>query len=300
MVFCRQPARKAFAALACLTVVVVARPARCETLTIELRNGDVLTGEVIERNDEQIVLEHPVLGRLAIPVEQITPRSLHVGIAGTRFLQGWDKEVDIGVAGSEGDTDEADVIGGAALDYEDERKLWRLDARYALSYSENEIDDHNARATALRDWLFPGSRWLAFSYTAYDYDDFEAWEHRLTTGAGPGYRIIPKGPPFDLTLRTGPFLTYEFGDEDDARPEYGLGFFANWKINEGTELRAHEVYYQTLDELEFRNITGVELKLRLVAARGISLKLGVDNEYDSSSEDSKNNLKYRSTFSFDL
>ena len=40
--------------------------AHAETVTLELRNGDKLHGELIEANttDSTIVLDHPVLGRL--------------------------------------------------------------------------------------------------------------------------------------------------------------------------------------------------------------------------------------------
>jgi putative salt-induced outer membrane protein YdiY len=290
------------AVLALLTGALLAGTAsmaRSETMTVELSNGDVVTGEVIERTDEKLVLMHPVLGRLEIPVAEVTPRSLHVGLFGTRFLEGWDKEVSIGLTGSEGDTDETDVLVGGDLDYVDAQKRWMLRARYELSYSENEKDDHNAQVNALRDWLFQDSRWFAFSYTTYDFDDFEAWEHRVTTGFGPGYRIIPEGK-LQLDLRTGPFITYEFGDEDDARPEYALGFFGRFDPNQGHSVRLSNVYYQTLDHVDFRNVSSLEWKIRIAFTSGLSLKIGVNNEYDSASEDSKNDLKYYSALALDL
>jgi putative salt-induced outer membrane protein YdiY len=286
-------------AFACALLATTARSARSETMTVELKNGDVVSGEVIERTDEKIVLQHPVLGRLEIPMEQVTARSLHLGIWGTSFLAGWDKEVSVGFSGSEGDTDEADLLVGGDLDYADDRKRWQLRARYELSYTEDEKDDHNAQANALRDWLFEDSRWFAFSYTTYDFDEFEAWEHRLTTGGGPGYRIVPEGD-FQLDLRTGPFIAYEFGDEDDARPEYALGFFGRWKPNDRHSITARNDYYQTLDHAEFRNVSGFEWKLGIALTYGVSLKLGINNEYDSESEDSKNDLKYYSALAFDL
>jgi putative salt-induced outer membrane protein YdiY len=289
----------ALATVAGLALVAIAGPAWSETMTVELLNGDVVTGEVVERTDERIVLEHPVLGRLEIPIEQVNPRALHVGIFGTDFLAGWDKQLDVGFSGSEGDTDETDVLVGASLNYADERKRWIIRGHYELSYSENEIDDHDARVNALRDWLFAGSRWFAFSYSTYDFDEFESWKHRVTTGAGPGYRIIPEGA-FQLDARFGPFYTYEFGDERNSRPELAGGLFARWKISDANTLRLNSVYFQTLDQLEFRNVTAFEWKIRLMLTKGLHLKIGIDNEYDSASEESKNNLKYYSALAFDL
>jgi hypothetical protein len=273
--------------------------ARGESLTLDLKNGDTVSGEVLERTDEIIVLEHPVFGRLEIPIEQIEPRSLHVGLFGTSVLAGWEKSLDVGVSGSEGASDDTDILVGAALDYADDHKRWHFVGKYDVSYSDGDLDDHNANVQMLRDWLYPGSRWFAYSYSIYDFDEFEAWKHRVTTGGGPGYRIIPKGP-LELDARSGPFLTYEFGDEDDARPEMAIGLFGRWKINPLSTLRLSSIYYQTLDQDERRNVSALEWKVRFSATSGMSLKLGVSNEYDSASQESENDLNYYSALSFDL
>jgi len=291
----RRVARAAIFAVA----VLATRPALAETVTVKLVSGDVVTGELIERTPEHIVIQHPIFGRLEIPTHEISADTLHPGLFGTRFLAGWDKNLTVGFSGSEGDTDEADVLIGITLDYKDEHRHWELDGRYELSYADNDIDDHNARVTALRDQLFPDSRWFFFNYLGYDYDDFEAWEHRVSTGLGPGYRIIPEGA-FQLTARSGPFFTYEFGDEDDARPEGAFGLFALWTIREGNTLRVSDIFLQTLDHGWYRNVSRLEWRIRVSAARGLSLKFGIDNEYDSASEDSKNNLNYYTALSFDL
>ncbi len=288
-------ARAAIAAIA----VLAADSAWCETATIKLENGDVVRGEVIERTAERIVIQHAVFGRLEIPTSEISADTLHPGIAGTSILSGWDKNLSFGFSGSKGDTDEADVLAGLALEYSDERRFWQIDGRYELSYTDNDIDDHNARVTALRDFLFPGSRWFAFVYSEYDYDDFEAWKHRVSAGTGPGYQIIPEGR-FRLAARAGPFLTYEFGDENKARPEGAFGLFASWDIGDHNTIRLRDVFLQTLNQWEYRNLSRLEWKVRVTATRGLGLKFGVENEYDSASEDSKNNLRYFSALSFDL
>jgi putative salt-induced outer membrane protein YdiY len=280
-------------------LVLAARPVWSESITVKLVSGDVVTGELVERTDEKIVIDHALFGRLEIPTQQISADTLHPGLLGTGFLAGWDKNLHVGFSGSEGDTDEADLLVGLTLDYSDERKFWELDARYELSYADNDIDDHNARVTGLRDWLFPGSRWFAFAHTRYDYDDFESWEHRVSFGTGPGYRVIPDGA-LRLTARSGPFLTYEFGDEDDARPEGAFGLFALWTVRDGHTVRLNDMFLQTLDHSEFRNISKLDWRIRVAPDSRLSLRFGVENEYDSASEDSKNNLKYYTALSFDL
>jgi putative salt-induced outer membrane protein YdiY len=290
-------ARSALAALAAL--LLSARPAPCETATVKLLNGDSVTGEVVERTPEHVVLQHPVLGRLDIAAAQIAPASTHPGILGTSILAGWDKDLTLGLTGSEGDTDEADLIVAFNLERRYERHYWDLNAKYAFGTSENEVDDHNARITALHDWLWPQSPWFAFVYAIYDYDKFEAWRHRPGIGTGPGYHLI-KWPRFTLDTRVGPFVTYEFGEVDNARPELAMGLFAKWQFREDHSLSLTDVYFQTLDEAELRNVTRLEWKVRLIVSKGVSLKVGVDNEYDTASDESKNNLKYYTALAIDL
>ena len=114
----RRAARAAILTIA----VLAARPAWSETVTVKLISGDVVTGEVIERTADHIVIQHEIFGRLEIPNHEISADTLHPGILGTRFLEGWDKNLSVGFSGSEGDTDEADVLAGITLAYTDERR----------------------------------------------------------------------------------------------------------------------------------------------------------------------------------
>lgn len=43
----------------------------CLADTIELTNGDRLTGTVVETNDTHVVIDHPALGRIAVPKTQV-------------------------------------------------------------------------------------------------------------------------------------------------------------------------------------------------------------------------------------
>lgn len=288
----------AAAALAALILAVVT-PAFAKPQTFELINGDILRGEVLEQDEHRVVIQHAILGRLEIPIDQIAPSSFHPGLAGTDFLAGWTKELSIGLGGSQGDTNEADLRVAFKVERLDEHRRWQLDGRYALSFTDKEVDDNYAHITLLRDWLWTESRWFAFAYGIYDFDEFEAWEHRPTLGVGPGYHLVT-GPVFNLDSRFGPFITYEFGDVDAARPEAAVGFFATWKFGNRHSLALSNTYLQTLDESEFRDISKMEWKIRFALANALSLKLSIDNEYDSASDQSKNNLNYVTAIAVDF
>jgi hypothetical protein len=287
------------AAVILALLVASAAPALAESRTFELLNGDILRGEVLERDEHRIVIQHAVLGRLEIPIDQIAPSSLHPGVVGTNVLAGWTKELAVGLGGSQGDTDEADLRIAGRLERLDERNRWQVDGNYVLSFAEGKIDDNNARVTVLRDWLWPESPWFAFVYGIYDFDEFEAWKHRPTLGFGPGYHFA-NGAVFKLDGRSGVFTTWEFGEVDALRPEGAAGLFASWKFGERHGLVLNNVWFQTLDEAEFRIVTRLEWKLRLSIANALSVKFTIDNEYDSASDQSTNNLKYFTSMAVDF
>ena len=49
---------------------------------VRLRDGDVLAGTVLHSSDEQIILDHPGLGRLTIPAQAVDSFSVAAAPAG--------------------------------------------------------------------------------------------------------------------------------------------------------------------------------------------------------------------------
>lgn len=52
------------------------------TVRITLKNSDVLTGEVLDRDDQEIVIQHPIAGIVNIPVEEVISVERIAGPAG--------------------------------------------------------------------------------------------------------------------------------------------------------------------------------------------------------------------------
>jgi hypothetical protein len=66
---------------------------------------------------------------------------------------------------------------------------------------------------------------------------------------------------------------------------------------------AYTTFYPSLsDGGEFRNLTGVDWSLRIADALGLSLNLGVQNEYESDVAPGieKNDLLYRAALMYDF
>lgn len=275
----------------------IASPAGAETF--RLANGDQLSGQVIERNEERIVLRSDALGvEVEIPVGQLAPPEpppeVNPGLLGTRLLEGWGRSVELGVSGSSGNTSEQDVVAGLDLGFEDERRRWAVEARYLLSRSDARTSDHEAMVGAARDWLRPGSPWFWFGKLQLRWDQFESWEERVVVGGGPGYELIDDDE-HTLRARSGLSVRHDFGERDDTDLEMFTGLEGEWRIGDDHTLAARAKILPALsDPGEFRNVNGADWKIRLDDAEGLSFKLGLEHEYETDVEDGdeRNDLYY--------
>jgi hypothetical protein len=270
--------------------------------SIDLVNGDKLSGDVLERTDERVVLEHPVLGRIEIPVEQIKPpRAPNRGLFGTSFLAGWTRTFQLGVSGAQGNTKNNDVLAALDLDYEDEDKRWNFDAVYRFGAADGETNKHDAFTQLRRDWLLNESPWFLFAIGRFDYDHFRTWTYRLNGSGGIGYQFL-KGERFELQGLFGPSLTKEF-QESDFYVEALVGVEGLWKIAPGHTLSLSNTIYPALNDLgEFRNVSALAWKWKLMEDPGLSLIAGVDNEYQSKVDDGlkHNDVKYSTSIGIDF
>jgi hypothetical protein len=270
--------------------------------SIDLVNGDKLSGNVIEQNAERVVLEHPVLGRVEIPVEQIKPpKAPKRGLFGTSFLAGWTRTFQLGVSGAQGNTKNNDVLAALDLAYEDEQRRWDFDAAYRFGAADGETTQHDALAQLRRDWLLAGSRWFFFGIGRFDYDQFKTWTYRLNGSGGIGYQFL-KSERFELRGLFGPSLTKQF-NESDFFVEALVGLEGLWKISKHHSLSLSNTIYPALNDIgEFRNLSALAWKWKLMEEPGLSLIAGVDNEYESSvaSGLKHNDVKYSTSLGIDF
>ncbi len=291
--------------------LLVALSARAGEL--KLGNGDILNGEIVESTEEYVLLEHPSLGQVRIerqhilpeepPAPEEPPEPEKPGLFGTRFMEGWTRELALGINGAEGNTVNANLTGGFDLKADDDRRRWIWSGRYIFKSEDGSTTDSNGRLQTQYDWLLPESRWFAFLYPTYDYDKFKSWVHRVDVAVGPGYEIV-RSEPLDFTTRVGVSGQKEFQGEKLARFAGFWGLSLEWRLRENNTLsvrnRLQPFLVNTLGE--FRNVTNVNWKLRLLERPILNLNLGLENEYDTSAapEDKENDLKYFATLGMEF
>ncbi len=268
-----------------------------------LTNGDIIHGELIEKRDGKITIQHPVLGTIALPSSQIkhveTPPAKLAdkdqGLLNTGFLANWKRSVEVGLKGSEGNSRNRHLHIGTRLKFENDQKRWDIEMAYNSSEDGGEQSRNELFAQFNRDFLIPSSTRFYFTEGRYDWDEFEDWDYRLSFGGGIGSQLI-KTDDWAVNGRTGLGISKEFGGEDDEWvPEGILGIESNWAIAERHSLEFKNTLYPSLKEIgEFRNITALNWKVGLDQLNGVDFKVGLKNEFDSntSGDSRKNDFKY--------
>lgn len=283
-----------------LLLVLPAAIADAETVTVRLKGGDVVTGELVSRSDRETVIEHAVLGRLVVPEASIAPRDgQQPGLFNTSFLAGWQKELGLGITGQEGNSPETNILLTAALRRETEDWRYRFEGEYKIATESSERTSNYGNFEARRDWLFRDSRWFVAGDGLYQYDEFEPWEQRIHVTVGPGYQLVRRDE-FSLDLLAGPSYTYEFGDRNENRPEIMFGAEAVWEPQDGHRLSLRHYFFQQLDEAEWRMRTRADWRMGILGSEHLGVVFGLTNEYDTAAEDERNNLKYWSRLSYDF
>ena len=206
--------------------------------------------------------------------------------AGVSFWSGWDSSVELGVTGSDGNSEAFNLR--AAIDAQ--RLTERMETKIGLSYRYGTQDGaentNRFEAHGRNDWLFPGSRWRAFVQGKYENDQFQAWDHRISGFAGVGYELIrPEDQEADMSLlaRAGVGGSQTIGGpNEEFRPEALLGLDYDWNIKEGQRFFVTTELYPSFDEFgDARWNTNAGYEIVLDAESNLYLKLGLENRYDT-------------------
>ena len=298
----RQTLRLSTAALLAASLTnawLPAAPARAGTVL--LTNDDELTGVITERDEQGVTLQHQDLGTLRLDESNIASVTLkesdpaYVVPPEPTFLLGWDKTLSAGINGSQGNTDALNIYASFDTSYEDKQHRWAIEADLFYAEDEGENTRNYFQASVTKDWLVVGEPQFFFLNAKFEQDRFTGWEERTSGFAGVGYEIIDDRD-YTLVGRVGAGGQYEAGQVNEFTPEMLIALEGKWTINSDSSLRYYSFLYPSLDPAfsEYRNVSGLAYKITMDHAKGLSLKAGVENQYQSEVAEGteKNDLKY--------
>jgi len=303
-------------ALCALLMLVLATPALADE--IELENGDKIDVTIIEENEDTLVVEHPQLGQMTVPKSALKkPEPPNPGLFGTKFMEGWSRNIGFGFGGASGNSNDASI--NASLGFKNENKKYRGVFASGYFYStQNGIKNTNSFFAGYQhDFLFEESKWFLFGRGRYQFDEFQPWENRISGNGGVGYDFFNR-KKFDLRgeigvgvawisnnlLNPGPPPRYQ----RTWTPEGVVGLSGAWRPFEGHAFTFGVTYFPNLiDWPEFRLLADAGYQIDISPIDGLALKFGMQDEYNSETDTTavvpgtntvpprlqqKNNLKY--------
>lgn len=199
----------------------------------------------------------------------------------TPDLVDWEGTLELGINASDGNAESSSMRVGGDLKRETQTNIWKIDFKYARSSANSIESQHNGLFNAKYERLFE-SPWTLFMRFSAEYDEFKAFDIRLSSNMGLGYRFIDNEFT-KFKTRAGTGVSREFGGpSDDYVPEATFGMDFEHQITERQKFTTVVDFYPDWRDLaDFRLVTDIGWVLLLDEAAHLSLKLSVLDRYDS-------------------
>lgn len=281
-------------------------------IAVTLRTGEVLRGSFGGVADDKIVIDHPVLGKVNIPRAEIAgwtvtapteatpttptaepakPATPPPPPAPTSFFEGWTGSVELGLNGSEGNSSRFNVRAGFGAERKTEETETKFTFAYSYAKDEGEETEHKGQTELRNDWILgKESPWRVYALGRLEYDEFQDWDWRASAFAGIGYQFI-KTDKTTLIGRVGGGMSREFGGDDNRiHPEANFGIDLEHKFTDTQKFTlTFDYYMDLLNVSDYRLVGKAAYEILLDESSGLTLKLGVEDRYDSSPGDAKRN-----------
>lgn len=231
----------------------------------------------------------------AAPVEEETIASEEIVIESPP--NPWDGSIELGINGSEGNADVLNLRAGVNATRKVEAQALTLNLNYRLNTDQNLVTANRLFFDGRNEWQFMPTQWTYYVHQTTEYDEFRAFNVRVTGDTGLGYNFIQN----DLTKlagRAGAGVSHEIGGPDDSWvPELVLGSTFERKLTERQSVNLTADYFPSLEDFsDYRVNSQANYVVVLDQAANLSLKLSVVDRYDSTPNGAKpNDLDYSAT-----
>jgi putative salt-induced outer membrane protein YdiY len=206
----------------------------------------------------------------------------------------WEGSFELGFNGTQGNSETTNFRLGASGKRKTDDDELTLSLIYTKSTADGRETANRAFGEGRNEWFYDDSPWTLYVHGTGEYDEFKAFDLRLTADAGLGYNFI-KNDGTTLVGRFGPGVSQEIGGPDDSLvPEAVLGIEFEHKLSQRQKLLAEATWYPALDDFgDYRLTSKAGWELLIDAEMNLSLQLNVSDRYDSTPNGAKpNDLDY--------
>jgi hypothetical protein len=213
----------------------------------------------------------------------------------TAWFKPWEGSAELGLNGTEGNSQTFNVRAGAKAKYE---QPW-VTQTYEVVHVDNSADGVKTALNGFFDgrivWPFAESPWSYFIHTRIEYDDFRDYDARVSGDTGLSYAFW-KTDASKLEGRSGISTSREIGGtENQFLPEVTFGFDLSHKFDERQKISLTSDYYPSLEDFtgDYRINTTASWEIVVSKTWGLSAKLSVIDRYDNTPQGRRaNDLNY--------
>jgi Protein of unknown function, DUF481 len=212
----------------------------------------------------------------------------------------WSGGGELGMNGAEGNSKLFSLRAGVSAKRKTDTNLLSTDFLYTYAKQNDTLTQNQALFNARDEILFPGSPWSLFASTNIEYDRLKAYDFLIGLYGGVGYQVV-QSDVIDWRVRAGVGAVRLFGGPNDRWvPELVFGTDFSYKIDDRQSFVFNLDYYPRVDNFaQYRVRARGAYQVILDKASGTTLRLGVQDRFDSNSGPAKqNDLTYFATLGF--
>lgn len=212
----------------------------------------------------------------------------------------WSGGGEVGLNGAEGNSKLFTLRTGFNARRKTDTNLLITDLLYTYAKQNGKLTQNQMLFNARDELLFVGSPWSLFASTNIEYDDLRAFDFLIGVYGGVGYQVL-QTTETDWRLRAGAGAVRQVGGPQDRWvPEMVFGTDFSHKLDDRQSIVLNADYYPRVDDFaQYRVRVRAAYQIILDAASGTTLRLGVQDRYDSNPGPArKNDLTYYATLGF--
>jgi putative salt-induced outer membrane protein YdiY len=193
----------------------------------------------------------------------------------------WTGSLELGLNGSQGNAVNFNLHTGFDISRQTAGGVFEVEFDYAKVNSSGFKTDHHALLDMEHKWTGE-SRLGGFVHFAFDYDEFKAFDSRISANGGLDYRLVSTELT-ELLSRWGAGFSQELGGPTDRTvPEAIFGLDLKRQVTERQQFEMNVQYFPDWSRFsDFRLETDVAWKILLDQARDLSLKFDLNDRYDN-------------------
>lgn len=271
---------------------------------IILKNGDRLSGTIVESSDKEMLFKSDILGELKIGMENIKtftrdtqadaaqqpPAAQPVPEPEKNAVDTepkWTGDFTANFAAQRGNNNQDAINLRLTAKRETDIDKIQTEARYRFEQQENtstgesETTDDNLRFAGKYSRDF-NERWYWFGKGSYEKDRIADLDRRIILGLGSGYRWI-KSEKFNFATELGLASIHEkYTDQQGTSDEITLeaGYNMDAKVNDKLTFAHRLTYYPSFEDAADYLLT-TDAELRYHITEKIFTSLRAELEYDS-------------------